>query len=70
MPVRAFPWDEAMSFALAVLRLSPASFWAMSPRELAVAMGAYSRIGEAPGRSRLESLMRAFPDTGKNEEAI
>jgi hypothetical protein len=30
-----FPWDEAMAFGLGRLRLSPHSFWAMTPRELA-----------------------------------
>ena len=62
-PVRAFPWDDAMGFALTVLRLSPDRFWAMSPRELAAAMAPFAQVGGAPGRAMLESLMRAFPDT-------
>ena len=58
-----FPWTEAMRLGLAVLRLPPREFWAMTPRELAAAAGA-GRKGEAPGREQLEALMARFPDGG------
>lgn len=52
-----------MAFGLGVLRLSPAAFWSMTPRELAAAAeGVYGRRTGAPSRAALESLMRAFPD--------
>ncbi len=30
--MKPFPWREAIGFGLGVLRLSPAQFWAMTPR--------------------------------------
>lgn len=61
-----FPWDEAMSFGLGRLRLSPDAFWSMTPRELARAMRAFiGEQGEAPQRAELERLMATFPDGGK-----
>jgi uncharacterized phage protein (TIGR02216 family) len=57
-----FPWDEAAAFAFAVLRLSPAEFWAMTPRELAMAMQPLLKGRGAPLRSELDALMRNFPD--------
>jgi len=52
-----------MAFGFGVLRLSPAAFWAMSPRELKAAHnGLFGRAGEPLARSQLEDLMRAFPD--------
>ena len=54
-----------MAFGLGVLRLAPACFWAMTPRELAAAIDGH--IGRGPrsaplGRGRLAQLMAAFPD--------
>jgi uncharacterized phage protein (TIGR02216 family) len=46
---------------LGLLRLPPAQFWAMTPREFALA----SRIGAPglkPARRDLDALMRAYPD--------
>ena len=61
----AFPWADAMAFGLGTLRLSPAEFWAMTPRELQAAMrgvlGPDPRA-EAPTRDELGSLMTRFPD--------
>lgn len=61
-PPRAFPWDEAMAFAFSVMRLSPAEFWALTPRELALAMQPLLRARSAPNRSELERLLNDFPD--------
>ncbi|MBO6719154.1 MAG: phage tail assembly chaperone [Rhizobiaceae bacterium] len=52
-----------MAFGLGRLRLAPRDFWAMTPRELAAAMSAYSAPVAAPGRDELDRLMRQFPDT-------
>lgn len=58
-----FPWDQAMGFGFGVLRLSPETFWRMTPRELAHAIRAVRGPGGAPlARKDLAALMRAFPD--------
>lgn len=64
MTPRPFPWTEAMGFAFAVLKLPPAAFWAMTPRELAAAVRFVngSAGGEAPSHDALSALMTAFPD--------
>nr|WP_244636090.1 phage tail assembly chaperone [Chthonobacter albigriseus] len=41
------------------MRLSPDAFWAMTPRELAAAIG---RPAAPMDRGRMRSLMQAFPD--------
>lgn len=62
-PVAAFPWDAAMEFGLGRLRLSPADFWRMTPRELASAMRAFAGPERTPlGRAGLDALMARFPD--------
>lgn len=53
-----------MAVGLGVLRLSPHAFWAMTPRELAAAMGAGSARAHPPTRDVLKDLMAAFPDAG------
>lgn len=59
----AFPWREAMAFGLGALRLSPAAFWAMTPRELALAIeGARGPAMTPPHRASLEAMIAAFPD--------
>jgi uncharacterized phage protein (TIGR02216 family) len=59
-----FPWEAAMGFGFAVMRLSPAEFWAMTPRELAAAMRAFGHgVHTPPGRADLANLMNAFPDS-------
>lgn len=66
---RAFPWDDAIAFGLGVMRLPPAAFWAMTPRELAAAMSVARGGGTvAPSRNTLEDLMSAFPDSGTSEQ--
>ncbi|GAA4182214.1 hypothetical protein GCM10007923_34850 [Shinella yambaruensis] len=44
------------------MRLSAKDFWAMTPRELAFALGVLRPVPPAPGRDALAALMRAFPD--------
>ena len=59
---KPFPWGEAMAFAFSVLRLSPAEFWALTPRELALAMQPFQKRSAAPTQGELEALISAFPD--------
>lgn len=51
-----------MAAGLGAMRLSPRDFWAMTPRELAAALGLGSATRIAPGRADLAALMRRFPD--------
>jgi uncharacterized phage protein (TIGR02216 family) len=44
------------------MRLSPADFWTMTPRELAAALGGFRPQLALPDRAGLAALMRAFPD--------
>ena len=59
---RPFPWDEAIGFGLGVLRLTPQAFWAMTPRELALAINAATGVSAPLRRADLEMLMMRFPD--------
>ena len=61
--MKPFPWDEAIGFGLGVLRLPPAQFWAMTPRELTYAIKAVRGPQLAPmDRAALDDLMTQFPD--------
>ncbi|HEY7644688.1 MAG TPA: rcc01693 family protein [Hyphomicrobiales bacterium] len=60
-----FPWDDAIAAGLGLLRLPPAAFWSMTPRELALALRGASGLPAAPAsfaRADLASLMQRFPD--------
>ena len=57
-----FPWETMMRAGLGLLRLSSRDFWAMTPRELAVALGQLAQPRAAPSRAVFDALMRAFPD--------
>ncbi|MEJ2124610.1 MAG: phage tail assembly chaperone [Alphaproteobacteria bacterium] len=64
---RPFPWDDAMAAGLGLLCLPPAQFWAMTPRELSVALGgalgvSVGGLTQAPGQTELSALMQRFPD--------
>ncbi|MCO5150426.1 MULTISPECIES: rcc01693 family protein [unclassified Shinella] len=58
----AFPWEAVLHAGLCRMRLSAKDFWAMTPRELAFALGVLRPVPSAPGRNALAALMRAFPD--------
>jgi uncharacterized phage protein (TIGR02216 family) len=51
-----------MGAGLGALRLAPSAFWAMTPRELAAALGIGLAGRTAPGRGDLAALMRRYPD--------
>jgi uncharacterized phage protein (TIGR02216 family) len=55
-----FPWEDFMRLGLGVLKLSPAAFWAATPREIAAAFPRARR--EVMAREGLASLMQIFPD--------
>ncbi|MFB2551014.1 rcc01693 family protein [Ensifer soli] len=56
-----FPWETAMTAGFRLLRLGPSDFWAMTPRELAAALGSGDAVG-GPSRASLAALMAAYPD--------
>ncbi|WP_203566073.1 rcc01693 family protein [Aurantimonas aggregata] len=59
----AFPWDAAMAAGLGHLRLAPRDFWAMTPRELAAALGPVGvSARQPPLRDELAALIAQFPD--------
>ena len=53
-----------MAAGFGLLRLSPDAFWAMTPKELNAALGAFAGpAASGPlGRSDLTRLMQSFPD--------
>ena len=53
-----------MALGFGVLRLSPATFWAMTLRELSAALGAVAGQARAdpPSRAELARLMQTYPD--------
>jgi len=53
-----------MAAGLGLLRLPPAHFWSMTPRELEAALGALAGpVSDAPlPRPALAALMARFPD--------
>jgi uncharacterized phage protein (TIGR02216 family) len=60
--MQPFPWKQAISFGLGVLRLSPEQFWRMTPRELACAIEAVSGRSPPLERSGFEQLLKRYPD--------
>jgi uncharacterized phage protein (TIGR02216 family) len=62
-----FDWAALMRAGIGRLGLRPAEFWALTPAELAVMLGAGA--GRAPmGRARLDALMAAYPDAPQDKE--
>ncbi|MEO0903634.1 MAG: rcc01693 family protein [Pseudomonadota bacterium] len=56
-----------MRTGLHQLRLTPRDFWALTPAELQIMLGAAA--AQAPmGRMQLDALLRDFPDDVKGEE--
>ncbi len=53
-----------MGVGLGVLALAPATFWAMTPRELDAAVrGRFGPVAQAPlSRADLAAMMGRFPD--------
>ena len=62
---RRFPWDDVIALGLGLLRLSPRDFWAMTPREIALALRPYGGgdgAARPPGREAMAALMALYPD--------
>jgi uncharacterized phage protein (TIGR02216 family) len=55
-------WAGLMRAGIGGLRLRPAEFWALTPGELALMLGISPDGARGLTRSRLEELVRAFPD--------
>jgi uncharacterized phage protein (TIGR02216 family) len=52
-----------MAAGLGVLRLSPHSFWSMTPKEIAAALAPLgTSANDAPSHADLAQLMARFPD--------
>lgn len=60
-----FDWPGLLRVGLKGLGLRPAEFWALTPVELMLLLGLDGGEEAAMGRSRLEELIRAFPDRTK-----
>jgi uncharacterized phage protein (TIGR02216 family) len=61
-PQKPASWQELMAFAFGVLKLTPDTFWAMTPREFDAAAQPYLRMGQVAERGTLAALMLEFPD--------
>lgn len=57
----AIDWAGLMRAGLHGLRLEPARFWALTPAELRMMLGAEQAVPPLT-RARLEELAAAFPD--------
>ena len=57
-----------MHAGLGLLRLEPAAFWRMTPREFAAACGPPGAGRPVPARSTLEFLMQRYPDGGSIDQ--
>lgn len=62
-----FDWPALMRAGLHRLRLNPETFWALTPAELQVMLGA-NPSNSPLLRAGLEALMSAYPDTQKENE--
>lgn len=58
-------WPGLMRAGIVGLRLRPAEFWALTPGELALMLGINPDGARGLTRSRLEAMVRAFPDNEK-----
>lgn len=62
-------WPGLMRAGMAGLGLHPDQFWRLTPAELWVMLG--DPAGGAPlGRSGLDALLRAWPDTDTGERGL
>lgn len=65
-PSPSLDWAGLMRAGIYGLRLKPREFWALTPAELWLMLGA--EAGETPmDRTRLGQLSAAFPDTKRQD---
>ena len=62
-------WPGLMRVGLRGLGLRPAEFWALTPAELLILLGADQGADGPLGRARLEELAAQFPDDGPSLRA-
>lgn len=60
-------WAGLMQRGMHQLQLVPRDFWALTPAELQIMLGASAALTPM-GRSQLDALLRKFPDDVKDEE--
>ncbi|KMW56584.1 Gene Transfer Agent (GTA) [Candidatus Rhodobacter oscarellae] len=60
-------WPGLMRAGMHGLGLRPKEFWALTPVELMLMLGREGGGAAALGRSRLEDLLRDFPDRAKGD---
>jgi len=60
-------WAGLMQTGLHQLRLTPRDFWALTPAELQIMLGASGALVPM-GRTQLDALLRDFPDDVKDEK--
>ncbi len=66
---QAFPWNDVMATGLGLLRLSPDTFWSMTPREFERAASVLPfRASIPPRREALLAMMTTYPDRPIEEE--
>lgn len=64
-----FDWPGLLRQGVRGLGLKPAEFWALTPSELWLMLG--PDAGDMPmGRSRLDDLIRAYPDASGTTEGM
>lgn len=66
MKMARFDWPALMRAGIGGLKLKPAEFWALTPAELALLLGA-GPAQSTLSRAGLNALLRSYPD--KNAEA-
>ena len=62
-PQKPAGWQELMAFAFGILKLTPDTFWAMTPREFDAAASPFLQTSQKTERGTLAALMQEFPDT-------
>ncbi len=60
-------WPALMDLGLRQLRLSPDTFWALTPAELMFLAGADAGSARCLTRSGLDALMAEYPDREEDE---
>lgn len=66
---RKVDWTGLMRLGIGRLRLTPETFWAMSPREFAAALEG-AGVAAPVGRAQLGQLMARFPDGADRPRAL
>ena len=62
-PSSRFPWENAMTIGMGLLRLPPETFWRMTLPELSAAACVIGRENRSKiDRHQFEDLMTRFPD--------